>query len=112
MIDAHPDPEIPDSYYAEYDPNAGWQGNGGSEFGGSEAYEDPGSVAPSGAEEWGEEGMDVGDDEGEGGEEEEEEDDGEGDGGLDEYVSPFYAEYQANEAAGSWQQRSWSRWRG
>lgn len=53
MIDAHYDPDIPDSYYAEYDPNAQWAHHeAGSEYGGSEMYEDPGSVAMSAAEDW------------------------------------------------------------
>ena len=62
LIDAHPDPDKPDSYYTEYDPDAGWHNHGevGSEFGGSEAYEDPGSVAPSNTEEWGDEGTEAG----------------------------------------------------
>lgn len=40
---------MPDSYYIEYDPDAIWYSNAdgeGSEFGGSEVYDDPGSVVP------------------------------------------------------------------
>ena len=53
---------MPDSYYADYDPESGWQHHGetGSEFGGSEMYNDPGSVAPSAAENWAEEGTEFG----------------------------------------------------
>ena len=50
LIDAHPDPDISDSYYIDYDPEASWQREY-SEFGESEAYEDPGSVAPSNPDE-------------------------------------------------------------
>ena len=55
LIDAHPDPDVADSYYVNYDPDAQWQhqGYGGSEFGESEMYDDPGSVAPSAADDWG-----------------------------------------------------------
>ena len=89
MIDAHPVPDIPDSYYAEYDPDASWegQGEGGSEFGGSEAYGDAGSAAQLNAEEWGEEGTDAGIGDGEGEEGDvfgDEEEDGDGDGGFDQ----------------------------
>lgn len=87
MIDAHPDPDVPDSYYIEYDPDAVWQQqDAGSEFGESEMYDDPGSVQPGESEwaegegDWGEEG-EGGEDDGEGDEQEE----GEmGDGTLDE----------------------------
>ena len=40
---------MPDSYYIDYDPDAIWNTNAhgeGSEFGGSEMYDDPGSVMP------------------------------------------------------------------
>ena len=89
LIEAHPDPDKPDSYYADYDPDAGWHDHGeiGSEFGGSEAYEDPGSVAPSNTEEWGEEGTEGGDMEGERDDGDMLDDDEElGDGGFDAYV--------------------------
>lgn len=47
LIDVHPDPEVPDSYYVEWsaeDPYAGWRlGEAPSEWG--DGYEDPGSVA-------------------------------------------------------------------
>src|SRR5690349_7226144 len=95
MIDMHPDPDVPDSYYIDYDPNAPWQNGGpeeGSDFGGSEMYEDPGSVLPLGTDDWGEEGGDyqgdLGEEGGEGDEEEGEEEEGEeeeGDG-FDECV--------------------------
>lgn len=114
MIDALPDPDIPDSYYAEYDPEAGWQGQGeaGSEFGGSEAYADPGSVAPSNMEDWGEEGTDLGDGEGEGEEGDvfgdEEEEDGEGEG-YDECVYILRKTW-LTACPGSWQRRFKNKW--
>lgn len=42
------DPDAPDSYYIDYDPDAVWYQQDGneSEFGGSEMYEDPGSAVP------------------------------------------------------------------
>lgn len=42
------DPDAPDSYYIDYDPDAVWfqQDGNESEFGGSEMYEDPGSAVP------------------------------------------------------------------
>ncbi|KAK8850423.1 hypothetical protein IAR55_004341 [Kwoniella newhampshirensis] len=87
LIDAHPDPEIADEYYINYDPEAMWQQHGedGSEFGGSEMYEDPGSVA----QDWGEGGDEYGTDMGdEGGEGEYEDDEGEdGDGTLDQELA-------------------------
>jgi transcription initiation factor TFIID subunit 7 len=48
LIDTSTDPDAPDSYYIEYDPDAVWyqQDGNGSEYGGSEMYEDPGSAAP------------------------------------------------------------------
>lgn len=90
LIDAHPDPEVPDSYYIEYDPSQphtwyqGDQDPGGSEFGdGGGAYDDPGSVQTGAEGDWGE-GGDYGgegeDDDGEG----EEDYDEEGDENLDE----------------------------
>lgn len=48
-MEAHQDPEIPDEYYINYDPNnpyGAWNVHG-SEAGDSEFYEDPGSVAPT-----------------------------------------------------------------
>lgn len=49
LVDANPDPDVSDQYYIDYDPHAYWQqqDGGASEFGGSEMYDDPGSVAPS-----------------------------------------------------------------
>lgn len=87
LIDAHPDPDIPDSYYIEYDPNAPWQQYPeDSEFGDQEGYEDPGSAAPGQeGEYWDEQGGEYGYEGGEGGEEEGygegDDDDGETDGG-------------------------------
>jgi transcription initiation factor TFIID subunit 7 len=49
LIDVNPGVDVPDSYYIEYDPDAVWYHNHegqGSEFGGSEMYDDPGSVIP------------------------------------------------------------------
>jgi len=49
LIDVNPGVDVPDSYYIEYDPDAIWYTNAdgeGSEFGGSEMYDDPGSVIP------------------------------------------------------------------
>ena len=49
LIDVNPEVDVPDSYYIEYDPDAVWYQNGdgeGSEFGGSEMYDDPGSAVP------------------------------------------------------------------
>lgn len=49
LIDINPGVDVPDSYYINYDPDAVWYQNEdaeGSEFGGSEAYEDPGSAVP------------------------------------------------------------------
>lgn len=92
LIDVHQDPDIDDQYYIDYDPNGTWQnynqGDMGSEYGGSEMYDDPGSVAPSQMEDWGEGGTDWGTemgDDGEGDYERGEEDDGD-DGTLDQYV--------------------------
>jgi transcription initiation factor TFIID subunit 7 len=51
LIDVNPGVDVPDSYYIDYDPDAVWYSNAdgeGSEFGGSEMYDDPGSVAPQG----------------------------------------------------------------
>jgi transcription initiation factor TFIID subunit 7 len=85
MIDAHPDPDIPDSYYIDYDPNAEWHHteHEGSEFGGLEMYDDPGSALPPGTEDWGEEGGEyggeMGEDGGEGEEGEDEDEEEEGD---------------------------------
>lgn len=44
------DPDAPDQYYIDYDPDAVWYQQDGneSEFGGSEMYEDPGSAVPQG----------------------------------------------------------------
>jgi hypothetical protein len=80
LIDAL-DPDIPDSYYADYDPNAPWQAFQASEEG-EGSYGDPGSVMPSEGQ-WGEgEEMEEGDEDAEG-----EEDD------FDQYVSnPFFAD--------------------
>lgn len=93
LIDVHQDPDIDDQYYIDYDPNGTWQnynqGDMGSEYGGSEMYDDPGSVAPSQMEDWGEGGTDWGTemgDEGEGDYEREEEDDGD-DGTLDQELA-------------------------
>jgi len=86
LIDVHPDPEISDQYYVEYDPNAHWYNHGasGSEFGGSEMYDDPGSVAPSHMDDWGDGEGDYGED-GEGDEDEGDEgDEGDEDGTLDQ----------------------------
>ncbi|TYJ55259.1 hypothetical protein B9479_004089 [Cryptococcus floricola] len=70
LLDAHPDPEIDDQYYIDYNPNGPWQGSEygeqGSEYGGSQMYDDPGSVAPSQMEDWGEGGTDWGTEVGEG----------------------------------------------
>lgn len=92
MINVHQDPDIDDQYYIDYDPNGTWQnynqGDMGSEYGGSEMYDDPGSVAPSQMEDWGEGGTDWGTemgDEGEGDYERGEEDYGD-DGTLDQCV--------------------------
>jgi len=49
LIDVNPGVDVPDSYYIDYDPDAIWNTNAdgeGSEFGGSEMYDDPGSVMP------------------------------------------------------------------
>lgn len=48
LIDVNVDPDVPDSYYISYDPDAIWDTQEGneSEFDGSEIYEDPGSVVP------------------------------------------------------------------
>lgn len=49
LIDINPGVDVPDSYYINYDPDAVWFNNDdaeGSEFGGSEMYDDPGSVVP------------------------------------------------------------------
>lgn len=90
LIDVHQDADIDDQYYIDYDPNGTWQhyneGDMGSEYGGSEMYDDPGSVAPSQMEDWGEGGTDWGTemgDEGEGDYERGEEDYGD-DGTLDQ----------------------------
>lgn len=75
----HPDPDAPDSAYADYDPTVGWQfPDAASEYGGSEMYDDPGSAMPS----------DMPDYDGEEGEEgdEGEYDDEDGDDGFDELV--------------------------
>lgn len=47
LIDVNVDPDVPDSYYIDYDPDAVWyrQEANESEVDGSEVYEDPGSVA-------------------------------------------------------------------
>src|SRR5689334_22010623 len=120
MIDMHPDPDVPDSYYIDYDPNVPWQNGGpeeGSDFGGgSEMYEDPGSALPQGTEDWGEEGGDyqgdLGEDGGEGdgdeGEEDEEEEEGDG---FDECVVPSAARERKSMVLilvpGSSPRRSW-----
>jgi len=59
-LDAHPDPDIPDEWYENYDaeyydPNEGYGDFGvqGSDAGESEFWEDPGSAAPT--DNWGEE---------------------------------------------------------
>ncbi|WVR08504.1 hypothetical protein IAU60_005559 [Kwoniella sp. DSM 27419] len=95
LIDAHPDPEIPDQWYIDYDPDAVWHhhNGSGSEFGGSEMYDDPGSVAASQMEDWGdgegEYGTEYGDEGGEGeGEEGDEGEEGEeGEGVLDQELA-------------------------
>jgi transcription initiation factor TFIID subunit 7 len=49
LIDVNPGVDVPDSYYIDYDPDAIWNSNAdgeGSEVGGSEMYDDPGSVMP------------------------------------------------------------------
>jgi transcription initiation factor TFIID subunit 7 len=66
LLDAHPDPNVPDQYYIDYDPNAPWPAypEEGDEYGG---YDDPGSAAPGQEQEyWGEDGQGEGDGEGEG----------------------------------------------
>lgn len=60
MIDVHPDPNVPDSYYVDWsaeEPYRGLPGYGGegSEYG-SEMYDDPGSTAAGQWEDYGEEG--------------------------------------------------------
>ena len=50
FVEMHPDPNAPDTAYLDFDKNIGWQitlPENQSEFGESEMYGDPGSVAPS-----------------------------------------------------------------
>jgi hypothetical protein len=75
-IDAHPDAEIADDYYIDYSheyPNAYFEHDGASEYGGSEMYDEN-----QGAGDWGEEGEEFGTDYGD------EREAGEGEGGFEE----------------------------
>ncbi|ORY29634.1 TAFII55 protein conserved region-domain-containing protein [Naematelia encephala] len=100
LLDIHPDPDVPDEFYINYDPNAVdeyGEGEYGSEYGGSEMYDDPGSVTAS--------QMDY--DEGQYAEDGEEDGDGEGgddeDGAFDEELAAALRDQMEGEGSATGQ---------